>query len=74
MFTAAIYSLLLALGRLPDTGVKMSSVDCLSSAAYDDDLNKLSSPVDGIQRQHSMVHPFLHSTGMRANPLKCSTM
>ena len=74
LFTAAIAPLLHALERLPDTGVKMSSVDRPGAAAYADDLKTFSSTVDGIQRQHSMVQDFLRWTGMRANPSKCSTL
>uniref|UniRef100_A0AAV1VNW4 Reverse transcriptase n=1 Tax=Peronospora matthiolae TaxID=2874970 RepID=A0AAV1VNW4_9STRA len=74
LFTAAIAPLLHALKSLPDTGVKMSCDDRPGAAAYADDLKTFSSTVDGIQRQHSVVHDFLRWTGMKANSLKCSTM
>uniref|UniRef100_A0AAV1VP33 Reverse transcriptase n=1 Tax=Peronospora matthiolae TaxID=2874970 RepID=A0AAV1VP33_9STRA len=74
LFTAAIAPLLHALKSLPDTGVTMSSEDRPGAAAYADDLKTFSSTVDGIQRQHSVVHDFLRWTGIKANSLKCSTM
>uniref|UniRef100_A0AAV1VP88 Reverse transcriptase n=1 Tax=Peronospora matthiolae TaxID=2874970 RepID=A0AAV1VP88_9STRA len=74
LFTAAIAPLLHALRLLPDTGVKLSSEDRPGAAAYADDLKAFSSTVDGIKRQHAVVQDFLRWTGMKANPMKCSTM
>uniref|UniRef100_A0AAV1T716 Reverse transcriptase domain-containing protein n=1 Tax=Peronospora matthiolae TaxID=2874970 RepID=A0AAV1T716_9STRA len=52
----------------------MSCEDRPGAAAYADDLKAFSSTVDGIKRQHAVVHDFLRWTGMKANSLKCSTM
>ncbi|POM79948.1 Reverse transcriptase, partial [Phytophthora palmivora] len=72
LFTAAIAPLDLALQRLPDTGVQLSSIDRPGASAYADDLKIFSSTVDGTRRQHALVSAFLRWTGMTANPNKCA--
>ncbi|CAI5742887.1 unnamed protein product [Hyaloperonospora brassicae] len=74
LFNVALGRLLIALRRLPTTGVQMSSDDRPGASAYAYNLKIFSGTEDGIKQQHALVFGFLRWTDMAANPQKSSTM